>query len=94
LNSNGGQTNLPSNCTGPYHTENIEKLSFNFTVHQDHSKWLVSVNQSWICIGDMNRQMEQKRRHGGFVCLNNNLIQERFKQLVLNIESCPKQLFE
>jgi deoxyribonuclease-2 len=87
--SNGGQTNLPSNCTGLYHTENIEKLSFNFTVHQDHSKWLVSRKDSWICIGDMNRQLEQKRRHGGFACLKNQYIQQRFEQLVQKIESCP-----
>jgi archaellin len=87
--SNGGQINLPSNCTTEYHTENIEKLSFNFTVHNDHSKWLVSQNHSWICIGDMNRQVEQKVRHGGFACLNNQLIQQRFRQLVLITEPCP-----
>lgn len=86
--SNGGQINLPSNCTGEYHTENIEKLSFNFTVHNDHSKWLVSENNTWTCIGDMNRQVEQIKRHGGFVCINNKNIQQRFKQLVLIIESC------
>lgn len=87
--SNGGQINLPSNCTGEYHTENIEKLSFNFTVHNDHSKWLVSPNDTWICIGDMNRQVEQKKRHGGFACINDKFIQQRFKQLVSVIESCP-----
>jgi hypothetical protein len=87
--SNGGQINLPSNCTGEYHTENIEKLSFNFTVHNDHSKWLVSKNNPWTCIGDMNRQAEQKPRHGGFACINNEYIQQRFKQLVLMIEPCP-----
>ena len=86
--SNGGQ-NLPSNCTGLYHTENIQQLSFNFTVHYDHSKWLVSRNNSWTCIGDMNRQVEQKRRHGGFACINNRSIQQRFEQLVSLIEKCP-----
>jgi hypothetical protein len=87
--SNGGEINLPSNCTSQYHTENIEKLSFNFTVHNDHSKWLVSQNNTWTCIGDMNRQIEQKTRHGGFACINNKYIQQRFKQLVLIIEACP-----
>jgi hypothetical protein len=87
--SNGGQINLPSNCTGQYHTENIEKLSFNFTVHNDHSKWLVSLNDSWTCIGDMNRQVEQKLRHGGFACIKNKYIQQRFRQLALIVESCP-----
>lgn len=88
--SNGRQTNLPSNCTNPYHTENIEKLAFNFTVHQDHSKWLVSDNGAWTCIGDMNRQAEQKIRHGGFACVNDQRIQQRFRQLVLLTESCPR----
>jgi hypothetical protein len=87
--SNGRQINLPSNCTGQYHTENIEKLSFNFTVHHDHSKWLVSNDNTWTCIGDMNRQAEQKVRHGGFACINNQRIQQRFRQLVLMIEPCP-----
>ena len=91
--SNGRQINLPSNCTGQYHTENIEKLSFNFTVHQDHSKWLVSTdaNQPWTCIGDMNRQAEQKVRHGGFACVNDKRIQQRFRQLVSVIEPCPRK---
>ncbi|CAF2892816.1 unnamed protein product [Rotaria sp. Silwood2] len=87
--SNGRQTNLPSNCTGQYHTENIEKLAFNFTVHHDHSKWLVSNYDTWTCIGDMNRQAEQKVRHGGFACINDKRIQQRFRQLVLMIEPCP-----
>ena len=87
--SNGGQVNLPSNCSSQYHTENIEKLSFNFTVHHDHSKWLVSENETWTCIGDMNRQVEQKKRHGGFACVNDKRIQQRFRQLVSNIEPCP-----
>jgi len=91
--SNGRQINLPSNCTGEYHTENIEKLSFNFTVHQDHSKWLVSTDddQPWTCIGDMNRQAEQKVRHGGFACVYDQRIQQRFRQLVSLIEPCPTE---
>ncbi|CAF0975520.1 unnamed protein product [Adineta steineri] len=89
--SNGRQINLSSNCTGQYHTENIEKLSFNFTVHHDHSKWLVSNDDSWVCIGDMNRQAEQKVRHGGFACINDKRIQQRFRQLVSEIEPCPKK---
>lgn len=87
--SNGRQINLPSNCQGEYHTENIEKLAFNFTVHRDHSKWLVGNDQPWICIGDMNRQAEQKKRHGGFACINDQRIHQRFRQLVLIIEPCP-----
>lgn len=89
--SNGRQINLPSNCQGEYHTENIEKLAFNFTVHHDHSKWLVSDDDDdpWVCIGDMNRQAEQKKRHGGFACINDQRIQQRFRQLVLLIEPCP-----
>jgi hypothetical protein len=89
--SNGGQMNLPSNCTSEYHTENIEKLAFNFTVHHDHSKWLVSTNDTWTCIGDMNRQAEQKVRHGGFACINDGRIQQRFRQLILMIEPCPAE---
>lgn len=87
--SNGGQTNLPSDCAGEFQTENIQQLAFNFTVHYDHSKWLVSEGDgNWTCIGDMNRQVEQKQRHGGFVCIHHPEIQQRFRQLVLRIESC------
>jgi Deoxyribonuclease II len=87
--SNGGQVNLPSNCTGPYHTENIEQLRLNFSVHHDHSKWLVSRDDTWTCIGDMNRQVEQTVRHGGFACIDDRRIQQRFRQLVNIVESCP-----
>lgn len=86
--SNGRQINLPSNCTGLYRTQNIEELSLNFTVHHDHSKWLVSNAGNWTCIGDMNRQAEQKTRHGGFACIDEPKIQQRFYQLISNVDPC------
>jgi deoxyribonuclease II len=78
---NNGPGTLPSNCSVllPYHVYNIEELSFeliniNFTVHHDHSKWALTVNnmpaggfgsvdlKRIACIGDINRQEEQYRR--------------------------------
>ncbi|CAF0802700.1 unnamed protein product [Didymodactylos carnosus] len=91
-----GNPNIPSNCTDIYHTENIQKLSFfnkyNFTVHSDHSKWVVGQDvklKPWLCIGDMNRQYEQKLRHGGFACFYNSDIQQRFLELIQGAEKCP-----
>jgi hypothetical protein len=37
----------------------------------------------------LNRQVEQKVGHGGFAYLNNQFIQQRFRQLALNTEPCP-----
>ena len=33
----------------------------------DHTKWGISVDSDWVCIGDMNRMVSQRKRGGGTI---------------------------
>ncbi len=86
---------------------NIEQIEFdlidlNFSVHNDHSKWVVTTqfDHSLIyydnefskiaCIGDINRQVDQLKRGGGTVCFaNNQNVWLEYHKLVRKFESCP-----
>jgi deoxyribonuclease-2 len=99
---NNGNGTFPSNCSSDleYHVMNIEKVKFdfinvNFSVHSDHSKWVVTdtLNDDQIkiaCVGDINRQEDQLRRGGGTVCfLNNQNVWNEYHKIVKKFEKCP-----
>lgn len=45
----------------------------------------------FVCIGDINRQLDQFKRAGGTVCfVNNTLIWEQYSNLVYEVEDCVK----
>jgi deoxyribonuclease-2 len=57
-----GAGKLPSNCSKPFKIYNVQNVlltvaNVSFLGTQDHSKWAVSTNSSWICIGDINRMV-------------------------------------
>ncbi|EFA02962.2 Plancitoxin-1-like Protein [Tribolium castaneum] len=88
-----GAGRLPSNCTKLFKVYNIEKVSLNtanasFNDSQDHSKWAVTNNSAWICIGDINRMNHQKFRGGGTVCLYNKSLAESYRESVVSMEKC------
>lgn len=93
---NNGRGTLASNCTLDYHVFNIELISFDtlnvsFSVHHDHSKWALSTNQNklFVCIGDINRQVDQYKRGGGTLCLiNNNQVWSEYKNLIKQVDDC------
>lgn len=96
---NNGKGTLPSNCTMKYSVFNVEEVVFNdlnvaFSVHNDHSKWAVTLpsstsNVAIACVGDINRQEEQYKRSGGTVCLlDNPNIWKQFHNLVKNLGAC------
>jgi deoxyribonuclease-2 len=37
----------------------------------DHAKWGISVHSDWVCIGDINRMVSQRRRGGGAIAFQN-----------------------
>ncbi|RZB39136.1 plancitoxin-1 [Asbolus verrucosus] len=88
-----GAGKLPSNCSKPFKVYNVETVSMKvtnttFSNTQDHSKWAVSQNLNWICIGDINRMEHQKVRGGGTVCLNNEMLSTNYRDCVVAIEKC------
>ncbi|KAF7703500.1 deoxyribonuclease-2-beta [Silurus meridionalis] len=85
---------LPSNCSLPYHTMNIKKVSLSelvtFSSYYDHSKWCVSSKKQiqWTCIGDLNRESSQAWRGGGLICSQNSVVYKAFRSAVVWYKSC------
>ncbi|MBV8879400.1 MAG: hypothetical protein JO332_05530, partial [Planctomycetaceae bacterium] len=36
---------------------------------KDHSKWGLTVDSDWVCVGDINRMISQETRGGGTIAL-------------------------
>ena len=72
---NGEGTPLPSNCTGSYSVWNVkisevqtQSGTYEFLASINHSKWAITKNEGYVCVGDLNRMESQKKRGGGMVC--------------------------
>ncbi|XP_014476254.1 PREDICTED: plancitoxin-1 isoform X2 [Dinoponera quadriceps] len=93
-----GRGRLPSDCAGTkvYNILSISLSEFHigFKSSHDHSKWAVAVenktNQTWTCIGDINRADTQYIRGGGTVCFNVWNVWENYRSVVNDTEPCPK----
>jgi deoxyribonuclease-2 len=55
---------------------------------EDHSKWAVSEQGAWICIGDINRQQSQAKRGGGTICMENPRIASLYRSAIDQVECC------
>ena len=40
----------------------------------DHAKWGITVGSDWICVGDINRMISQRKRGGGTVAFQNSTL--------------------
>jgi len=40
----------------------------------DHAKWGITLHKPWICIGDINRMISQRKRGGGTVAFQNQTL--------------------
>ncbi len=40
----------------------------------DHAKWGITVDQPWVCIGDINRMISQRQRGGGTIAFQNKTL--------------------
>ncbi|XP_050460084.1 plancitoxin-1 [Cataglyphis hispanica] len=97
-----GRGRLPSDCehTKVYNVVSIslQKFDIDFKSSRDHSKWAVAiegkVNQTWTCIGDINRADTQYIRGGGTVCLNHRKVWENYRHVVNDVEPCPNKRYE
>ena len=55
--------------------------NLTWTESQDHAKWAVALDSSYVvCVGDINRMTSQRKRGGGAVCFSNrNLCYSLYK---------------
>lgn len=40
----------------------------------DHAKWGITLHQPWVCIGDINRMISQRKRGGGTIAFQNSTL--------------------
>ena len=40
----------------------------------DHAKWGITLHSDWVCIGDINRMISQRKRGGGTVAFQNEML--------------------
>jgi hypothetical protein len=60
---------------------------------QDHSKWalLLSPNMPVTCIGDINKQMSQHKRGGGFLCITDRTVYDAYKLFIRTTDQSMSQ---
>jgi deoxyribonuclease-2 len=40
----------------------------------DHAKWGITVHSDWVCVGDINRMISQRKRGGGTIAFQNRTL--------------------
>ena len=40
----------------------------------DHAKWGITTHSNWVCVGDINRMISQRKRGGGTIALQNEAL--------------------
>ncbi len=40
----------------------------------DHAKWGITVHEPWVCVGDINRMISQRKRGGGTIAFQNRIL--------------------
>ena len=58
----------------------------------DHAKWGITLHSDWICVGDINRMISQKKRGGGTIAFQNETLWKALSQtsLVLAPPGCSR----
>uniref|UniRef100_A0A7N6ASI5 Deoxyribonuclease-2-alpha n=1 Tax=Anabas testudineus TaxID=64144 RepID=A0A7N6ASI5_ANATE len=82
----GGQDGRSAHSV--YNIEQIQFLLVEFKQGSDHSKWCVSEDKDWTCIGDSNRALSQFDRPGGALCIKNEGVRKAFFDLKFEEEKC------
>jgi deoxyribonuclease-2 len=40
----------------------------------DHAKWGITLHSDWVCVGDINRMISQRKRGGGTIAFQNEIL--------------------
>jgi len=76
----------------PFNSLNILSMNFSpafsFSYTKDHSKWGISQLKNWVCVGDINRMISQRKRGGGTACMQSAPLWNALKQVVGGTEAC------
>lgn len=40
----------------------------------DHAKWGITLHNPWVCVGDINRMISQRKRGGGTIAFQNQIL--------------------
>jgi deoxyribonuclease II len=40
----------------------------------DHAKWGITLHKPWVCVGDINRMISQRKRGGGTIAFQNQIV--------------------
>ena len=46
----------------------------------DHAKWGITVKSDWVCVGDINRMVSQRKRGGGTIAFQNAVLWNALSQ--------------
>ena len=49
----------------------------------DHAKWGITLHEPWICIGDINRMISQRKRGGGTIAFQNRTLWQALSKAAL-----------
>lgn len=54
----------------------LSRLGFPYAWPEthDHAKWGISVDSDWVCVGDINRMVSQRKRGGGTIAFQDNIL--------------------
>lgn len=65
----------------------LSPLGFPWTWPEthDHAKWAISVDSDWVCVGDINRMISQRKRGGGTIAFQDPVLWEALSKTDLII---------
>ncbi|OQR77952.1 deoxyribonuclease-2-alpha-like, partial [Tropilaelaps mercedesae] len=95
---NGRGNPLPPQCFDKYKTTDVQQVALKvgdktmrWKSEEDHSKWAVSVNGDWTCIGSLNRMLSQLKRGGETLCLSDRTVHRLFMNAIVTVSQCDTQ---
>ncbi len=85
---------IHSSCGEYYEARNIARINIGeleYPSGEDYSKWSISKERGWVCIGDVGRSQRSLKLAGGMMCFKDYSVWKHFENMVPlgNVEKCP-----